>query len=87
MPVTARTAVALLGPTIRATRWAPLAATIGVGLAIVAVPTALSQELATGTLATLLRLAAVCGAIGAAFLLDDSARRDLSFDVICRTSR
>jgi hypothetical protein len=73
MLVTTRTAIALLGPIIHATRWAPLAATIAVGLAIVALPAALSAQLTTGTLTTLLRLAAVCCALGTAFLLDDPA--------------
>jgi hypothetical protein len=73
MPVTVRVAVALVRPTIRATHWGPFLATTATGLAIVTVPAAFTDRILTGTLVTLLRLAAVCGALGATFLLDDPA--------------
>jgi hypothetical protein len=52
-----------------------LAASAGLGLAIVAVPAVLSVRLTAGHLTTLLRIAAACGALGVAFLLDDPATR------------
>ena len=73
MWMTARVAAALIGHTTRATRWAPLLAATTVGLAIVAVPALLAGKLSATVLVTLLRLAAVCGAVGVAFLLDDPA--------------
>ena len=73
MWMTARVAVALIGHTTRATRWAPLLAATTVGLAIVALPALLAGKLSAAVLVTLLRLAAVCGAVGVAFLLDDPA--------------
>jgi hypothetical protein len=73
--MTARTGYALLRPTARAMRWGPLAAAAGLGLAIVAVPAILSVRPAAAHLAMLLRLAAACGALGTAFLLDDPATR------------
>jgi len=56
-------------------RWGPLAAGAALGLAIVAVPAILSLRPTVEHVATLLRLAAACGALGAAFLLDDPATR------------
>jgi hypothetical protein len=52
-----------------------LAAGAGLGLAIVAVPAILSLRPTAEHLATLLRLAAACGALGTAFVLDDPAAR------------
>ncbi|MEZ0114986.1 fluoroquinolone transport system permease protein [Catenulispora sp. EB89] len=71
MPVTVRVAAALLRPTVRATHWGPFVATTATGLTIVCVPAALTDRMLPGTLVTLLRLAAVCAALGATFLLDD----------------
>jgi hypothetical protein len=73
--MTTWTGYALLRPTAHAMRWGPLAAAAGLGLAIVAVPAILSLRPTAAHLATLLRLAAACGALGTAFLLDDPATR------------
>jgi hypothetical protein len=78
MPMSARTVTALVGPTARAMNWSPLAVAMGLGLAIVLVPRILSDRLAAAQLTTLLRLAAACGALGVAFLLDDPATRSIS---------
>ncbi|WIM99004.1 hypothetical protein ACTOB_002632 [Actinoplanes oblitus] len=63
----------LLRPAARATPWVAFLAAAGVGLAIVAVPAVLSVTLSPADLVGLLRAAAVCGALGVAFLLDDPA--------------
>lgn len=73
--MTAHTSYALVRPTARAMRWGPLAAGAVLGLAIVAVPAILSLRSTAEHLATLLRLAAACVALGTAFLLDDPATR------------
>jgi hypothetical protein len=73
--MTVRTGYALLRPTARAMRWGPLAAAAGLGLAVVIVPELLSVRLTAAHLTTLLRIAAACGALGVAFLLDDPATR------------
>jgi hypothetical protein len=59
-------------------RWRPFLAAAGLGLAIVVVPAVSSVTLANHNLVTLLRVAAVCGALGAAFLLDDPAARSIA---------
>ncbi|BCB88763.1 hypothetical protein [Phytohabitans suffuscus] len=69
---------ALVVPTARAMPWRPFAAAAGLGLLIVAVPALSGVSLRDRDLATLLRLAAACGAVGAAFLLDDPAARGLA---------
>jgi hypothetical protein len=58
-------------------RWGPFAAAAGLGLAVVAVPAVLSVRVTTGPLITLLRVAAACGALGVAFLLDDPSTRTI----------
>lgn len=73
--MTARTAAALVRPTAHAMKWGTFAIAAGVGLAVVIVPMAWSNRLTAAHLATLLRLAAACGALGVAFLLDDPAAR------------
>jgi hypothetical protein len=73
--VTARVVPALLVPTARAMSWLPFLAAAGFGLLIVAVPAAMSVVLSDEDLVRLLRLAALCGALGVAFLLDDPAAR------------
>jgi hypothetical protein len=73
--MTARTAYALLRPMAHAMKWGPLLIAAGLGLAVVAVPAVLSVRLTAGHLTTLLRIAAACGALGVAFLLDDPATR------------
>jgi hypothetical protein len=66
--------LALVWPTLRATRRRPLLGAMAVGLAIVAVPAMLPVTLGPDNLAVLLRLAAACAAIGLAFLFDDPAK-------------
>ena len=73
--MTPRTLYLLLRPTARATRWVPVAVGAAVGLAIVLVPEALTTKLTGAQLTDLLRIAATCLALGAAFLLDDPATR------------
>lgn len=69
-----RPAVALLAPTARTVPWAPLAAGAALGLTMVALPAVFSQEPGLALVVTLLRVSALSGALGAAFLLDDPAR-------------
>jgi hypothetical protein len=76
--VTVRTVSALLRPTARAMAWGPFAVATGLGLAILIVPEILSDRLTAAHLTTLLRIAAACGALGVAFLLDDPAARSIS---------
>ncbi|GIF00546.1 ABC transporter [Paractinoplanes rishiriensis] len=71
--VNLRTVIPLLGPTARAMRWRPFLAAVALGLAVTAVPAATSVLLSNENLVNLLRIAAVCGALGATFLLDDPA--------------
>jgi hypothetical protein len=73
--MTAATVVALIRPTARAMRWGPFAIAAGLGLAVLMLPESLSDRLTATALATLLRIAAACAAIGVAFLLDDPASR------------
>ncbi|MBO3742337.1 hypothetical protein [Actinoplanes flavus] len=68
----------LVLPAARATPWTAFLAAAGVGLAIVAVPAAFRVELGVDDLVGLLRAAAVCGALGLAFLLDDPAARTIA---------
>jgi hypothetical protein len=68
-----RALVALLRPTAYAIRWAPPLAAAGFGLALVAVPSVMAVVLSVEDLTALLRIAAIAGALGAAFLLDDPA--------------
>ena len=70
-----RTLYPLLRPTARATRWLPMAVGAALGLAIVLVPEALTTKLTGSQLTDLLRIAATCLALGAAFVLDDPATR------------
>lgn len=75
MLMTVRTGYALLWPTAHAMKWGSLTVAAGLGLAVVAVPAFLPVRLTAGSLTTLLRIAAACGALGVAFLLDDPATR------------
>jgi hypothetical protein len=64
----------LARPVVRAVRRGALLGAGGAGLAMVAVPAALNTVLQTENLVVLLRLAALCLAVGAAFTLDDPAK-------------
>lgn len=68
----------LLAPSARAAPWGAFLAAAGLGLAIVAVPAATTVTLSDEDLVGLLRAAAVCGALGAGFLLDDPAARSIA---------
>jgi len=70
-----RTLYPLLGPTAHAIKWRPVAAGAALGMIIMVVPEALTDRLTESHLTTLARLAAICVALGAAFLLDDPATR------------
>lgn len=61
--------------TARAIKWAPIGVATGLGLLIAVLPTALITKLTGAQLIELLRISATCGALGAAFLLDDPAAR------------
>ncbi|WP_433200346.1 hypothetical protein ACQP00_28605 [Dactylosporangium sp. CS-047395] len=67
-------AVALVRPTVRAMRYGPLLGAAGAGLLVVAVPVVLGVDLGPDDHANLMRLAAVCAAVGLAFVFDDPAR-------------
>jgi hypothetical protein len=77
VPVNPATLYPLLRPTARATRWVPLAVGAALGLALVLVPQALTTRLTDTALTDLVRIAATCLALGAAFLLDDPATRSI----------
>lgn len=62
---------ALVLRTARAVRWHPVAAGAVVGLAVVSVAALPGVRLDLAALTTVLRLAALSGALGAAFVLDD----------------
>ena len=70
-----RTLYPLLRPTAHAIKWRPVVAGAALGMIILLVPGALTDRLTESQLTTLARLAAICGALGAAFLLDDPATR------------
>ncbi|MEV4625370.1 hypothetical protein AB0J90_03670 [Micromonospora sp. NPDC049523] len=72
------TMLALLRPTAYAMRWVPLLAACGFGLAVVGVPSATAVVLSAEDLSTLLRVGAMAGALGAAFVLDDPAERSIA---------
>jgi hypothetical protein len=65
--------MALLPYAVRATRWRPVAAGAASALIFVAGMTLAPVTLDVNGLTTVLRLAALLGAVGAAFLLDDPA--------------
>ncbi|MEU7871398.1 hypothetical protein [Dactylosporangium sp. NPDC049140] len=74
--LTARRGVlsALVGPTLRAMRPAPVAGALAAALLVVAVPAVLGLDLEADDHARLLRFAAVCAATGLAFTFDDPAK-------------
>jgi hypothetical protein len=77
-PVSLRVLPLLIRPAVRAMPWAAFLAAAGTGLAIVGVPAAFPVTLSAEDLVSLLRAAAVCGALGVAFLLDDPAARTVA---------
>lgn len=64
-------APALLPYTVRGTRWSPVAAAAGAGLAFVLIMTLVPVTHGAAGLTNVLRVAALFGAVGAGFLLDD----------------
>jgi hypothetical protein len=76
--VTVTVLLLLLAPSGRAAPWGAFLAAAGLGLVIVTVPAATTVTLADDDLVGLLRAAAVCGALGAGFLLDDPAARSIA---------
>jgi hypothetical protein len=68
-----RTMYPLLRCTAHAVAWRPMMLGAALGLAVLLVPEALTGRLTGAHLTTLARLAAICVALGAAFLLDDPA--------------
>jgi hypothetical protein len=72
-----RTLFPLLRSTAHAMTWWPLVVGALLGSAIVVVPEALIDRLTGTHLTSLVRLAALCVALGAAFLLDDPATRSI----------
>ncbi|WP_405727463.1 hypothetical protein OG607_24750 [Streptomyces sp. NBC_01537] len=72
-----RTLYPLLRSTAHATTWRPMAVGAALGPAVLLVPEALTARLTTTHLTTLARIAAICVALGAAFLLDDPATRSI----------
>jgi hypothetical protein len=68
----------LIRPAARAMPWTAFLVAAAVGLAIVGVPAAFPVLLSDEDLVGLLRAAAVCGALGAGFLLDDPAARTVA---------
>jgi hypothetical protein len=70
-----RTLYPLLRPTAHAITWRPMVVGAALGPAILLIPEALSARLTDAHLTTLTRIAAICVALGAAFLLDDPAAR------------
>ncbi|MFC7387800.1 pectin acetylesterase-family hydrolase [Sphaerisporangium rhizosphaerae] len=72
-----RTLLPLLRSTAHAIMWRPMLAGAALGPAILLVPEALTARLTGTHLTNLARIAAVCVALGAAFLLDDPATRSI----------
>lgn len=83
----ARLMTALAAPTCRAVPWLPLLGGAVVGLGIAAVPAAFSVVLQPADVATLLRVAAVAGALGVAFVLDDPAAQVVAVTPVRRLVR
>ncbi len=77
----------LLRATAHAVRWVPLAVGAALGLTIVVVPALLTDKLTDTHVVDLVRLAAACGALGAAFLLDDPAGRSTPTVPVPRLAR
>ncbi|MFI6484198.1 pectin acetylesterase-family hydrolase [Nonomuraea sp. NPDC050663] len=73
--MTPKTLLPLLRSTAHAITWWPLLVGAALGPAILLVPEALSTRLTPTHLTTLTRIAAICVALGAGFVLDDPAAR------------
>lgn len=69
-----RVLLALLVPTWRALPWRPIAAGGGLGLALISLPVVFSAPVDLDIQVKLMRLAALAGALGATFLLDEPSR-------------
>ena len=65
---------ALVIPVVRAARTGPYLLACAAGLLLLAVPAALTTTIDADSLTLQLRLASVCAALGAVFLLDDPAK-------------
>ncbi len=78
---------ALVRPTARSLPWIPFAAGWALGLAVAAVPALFSTDLPAEVLVNLLRVAALCGAVGTAFVLDDPARHTTGVPPVPRPLR
>ena len=66
--------IALALPVLRAARTGPFLLACAAGWVLLAIPAALSTVIDPDSLTVQLRLAAVCAAVGAVFLLDDPAK-------------
>ncbi|WP_193241917.1 ABC transporter [Streptomyces phaeolivaceus] len=80
-------AAALVRPTARSLPWTLFAAGWALGLLIAAVPLLFSLDLPAEVLVNLLRVAALCGAVGTAFVLDDPARHTTGVPPVPRPLR
>ena len=78
---------ALVRPTARSLPWPLFAAGWALGLAIAAVPVLFSSHLSAEVLVNLVRVAALCGAVGMAFVLDDPARHTTGVPPVPRPLR
>lgn len=89
LPVSARAAVvvALVRPTARSLPWTTMAAGWALGLAVAGVPALFSLDLPAEVLVTVVRAAALCGAVGTAFVLDDPARHTTGVPPVPRPLR
>jgi hypothetical protein len=81
------TTISLLPYAVRSTRWWQIAAGAGSGLLLVVVMTVASVEHDTVGVIVILRLAALLGAIGAAFLLDDPSESSTAVSPVPRRLR
>jgi hypothetical protein len=77
----------LLRSTAHAVTWRPMVVGAALGLAVLLVPEALTARLTGTHLTTLARIAAICVALGAAFLLDDPATGSIPAVPIPRLAR
>jgi fluoroquinolone transport system permease protein len=78
---------ALVAPTVRAVPWTPFAVAVGVAFLVAGGGSVLIEPLLRPDAVALLRAAAVCGALGAAFLLDDPAARSTRVVPVSRAVR